>query len=147
MKPPGFYRQACFSVAEAASILEIQEDLFRAWHARSCTKYVGVKTGHRLWFSAHDLYFFALARDMIAFGVPVRTAMFQAEILADETETYAPIRDEALVVNLAGDKTEMRRMSSYCLGDIAASHLHMPLATIWQRVVDRAAEAFAKEAA
>ncbi|MBB6299419.1 hypothetical protein [Rhizobium leucaenae] len=134
-------------MSETADIAEVTEDTFRTWLARNVSEYVGRKDGHRLWFSAHEAYYFALVRDLTAYGVSVRIAMFNASRLADEAIDFSPIRDEVLVVRRDGEKTEFRLLSRCEMAEVDRASLFMPLAKIWQRVIDRAAIHYACEAA
>src|SRR4051812_17602505 len=108
---PLFYRQPSFSVAELAEIAEVSEDTLRTWLARNVTDYTGHKSGHRLWFRARDAYFVALLRDLVGYGVGVRTAMHSAARLADDAQDFAPIVDECLVVWGEGSNKDFRLIS------------------------------------
>ena len=144
---PAFYRQRCFSVSETADIAELTEDTLRTWLARNTSEFCGDKRGHRLWFSAHDAYFFTLLRDMVGFGVSVKIAMYNAARLADDGEAGGPLIDEVLVIRRDGDTTRFRLMSRHEMAEVEQASLFIPLRQSWQRVIERAAVHFTSEAA
>ncbi|WP_028748016.1 hypothetical protein [Rhizobium mesoamericanum] len=144
---PAFYRQACFAVSETAGIAEVSEDTLRTWMARNVTDYTGQrKDGRRLWFSAHDAYFFALLRDISAYGVSIRVAMYNAARLADDAIDIPPICDEVLVVRTEGDVSGFQLISRTEMVEVDKASLYIPLRQVWQRVMERAAATYASEA-
>lgn len=142
-----FHLAASFSVAEAAEIANVPEDTFRTWHARNPTKYLGVKQGHRVWFSALDIFFYSIVRDLTAYGVGVRVAMYNAARFADEIgESDGPIRDEILLVRTDAGKTTLQLCTHSAAFSITQSSLYVPLRPIWDDIIKQAREAFAKAA-
>lgn len=143
-----FHLAASFSVLEAAAIIDVPEDTLRTWHARNPTKYLGEKQGHRVWFSALEIYFYAIVRDLTAFGVPVRTAMYEAARLADDAdESNGPLRDEAIVVRTKGGVTNIENVTTGTAGNVKESSLFVPLRALWDGVTTKARDIFAKAAA
>ncbi|MBY2913774.1 hypothetical protein HF206_06505 [Rhizobium leguminosarum] len=138
--------QAAFSVSDVSEIIEVSEDALRGWLARNVTSYSGQKAGHRLWFTGRDIYFFSILRDLAAFGVSIRIAMYTAERLVDEAGERGPLRDEVLVVRLDDDKTSFVRISRYEIGEVEDACLYLPLASIWSRIMERASAKYATEA-
>ncbi len=96
MTLPNFWRRAAFSVAESADILDVPIDTLRTWMAREPSgDYLGAKTGNRVHLSGNDVFFYALVRDLTAYGCPTRAAMAAAagiaELATDELPPEKPI--------------------------------------------------------
>lgn len=140
---PEFYRRASFSVAETADLVAVSEDTLRTWLARNVSNdFNGAKTGNRLWLSGLDAFYYCILREMIAFGVPVRTAMYSAEPIANAA-TYAPPVEEYLLVRVRGGITDIEVCDSPNITDRPT--LVIPLRKMWETLLERAAVINAKD--
>ncbi|SCB41719.1 hypothetical protein [Rhizobium multihospitium] len=144
MTLPIFWRRADFSVAETADIVDVPEDTLRGWLARNLVpEFTGVKSGSRLWFSAHDALYFAILRELTAYGVSVRPAMREAGSIANNTAD-GELDHEYMIVRTNGAATDFEMTDAVVIDDKPGAVI--PLRGVLERVLDRAAAVHATEA-
>lgn len=145
MNLPPFWRQASFAVAEAAELLGVPEMTLRTWLARApFNDFLGAKTGGRIFLSGHDIFFWALVRDLAGFGVSVRLSMLSAQSFADAARYDLPA-DERLIVRKSGpEQWSFEIVDEYDLGAISA--LVIPMRALAINLIERAAVVYANEA-
>lgn len=142
MNLPTFWRRASFTVSESAALTGASEDALRGWLARNISNdFNGAKTGHRLYLSAQDCYYYLVLRHLTQFGVPVRTAMFTAAQQANFAEEALP-GDEFLVVRTDGTTTEFSVTDS---PEFGKTTLVLPLRALALDLLEAAAKVYATE--
>jgi hypothetical protein len=128
----------CCGGPNRAFLVAFAEDRVRPWLARNVSNdFNGAKVGNRLWLSGNDAFYYCILRELIAFGVPVRTAMYSAEPIANAA-TYAPPVEEYLLVRTRGGTTDIEVSDSPNISERPT--LVIPLRKMWERLLDRAAE-------
>lgn len=147
MNLPSYWRRASFAVSEAAELIGVSEDALRTWLARApFNDFAGAKASNgRLFLSCQDMFFYLLVRDLSRFGVPVRTAMLEASLIANGATEGLP-RDEQLVVRHRAPGT----VSFELIDDpdfTADSAMVMPLRSLAVALIERAAIVYSKDAA
>jgi len=142
MTLPTFWRRASFTVSESAALTGATEDALRGWLARNINNdFNGAKTGHRLYLSAQDCFYYLLVRHLTHFGVPVRTAMYASAERANGAEYELP-RDEFLVVRTDGSTTNFNLTSD---PEFGKTTLVLPLRAIALDLLEAAAVVYATE--
>lgn len=145
MNLPTYWRRASFTVPESAALIGASEDALRGWLARNTINdFNGAKTGHRLYLSALDCYYYLLVRHLTTFGVPVKTAMLASSQYANEA-IYGWPDHEFLVVRTDGVKTDFSLTGSPEFN--ARTTLVLPLRALAQDLVDDAAKVYSAEEA
>ncbi len=144
MTLPPFWRRAAFSVAEAADILDVPIDTLRTWHAREPSgDFLGAKTGHRVFLSGNDIYFYALVRDFTAYGCPTRAAMGAAAGIARfATDDLPP--EKHVVIRRRSSSTEFAHTNDPNLDHSVAV---IPPRSLAQEIIERCAATYETEAA
>lgn len=144
MKLPTFWRRASFTVSESAALTGATEDALRGWLARNIANdFNGAKTGHRLYLSGQDCFYYLILRHLTQFGVPVRTAMFAASQQANFAEERLP-GHEFLVVRTDGQTTNFSLTSD---PEFGKTTLVLPLRALALDLLDAAAVLYATEEA
>ena len=143
MTLPSFWRQAAFSVAESAEILDVPEDTLRTWMAREPTaQYIGSKTGGRVFLSGQDIYFYALVREFAAYGVPIRTAMLCADGIASASTHDLP-PEKYIIVRNSGAVSNFKQTNDPTVDDRPA--LVIPLRVLASTLIERCTATYTRE--
>lgn len=145
MTLPSFWRQAAFSVVEAARIIEVPEDTLRTWMGRCpYNDFMGLKTGGRIFLSGHDLYFWSLIRDLAFFGVGIRVAMLSVQNIASEAAHRLPNVEKLVIRKLGTDEWQFEIVDDPDF--VERSALVIPLRSLAISIIGRGAAVYATEA-
>ncbi|MDW9645448.1 hypothetical protein GOB48_27160 [Sinorhizobium meliloti] len=144
MTLPSYWRQATFSVVESARLLDVPEDTLRTWMARvPFNDFMGAKTGGRIFMSGHDIYFWALVRDLSAYGVGLRTAMLSVHPIANAATHALPNVEKLVVRKTAPDVWDFELVDDPEF--TSSSALVIPLRALAIGVIGRGAVVYATE--
>lgn len=131
-------RDAAFSVAEAAAVLDEDEFKVRDWLRRTPICPIGSKPKGRIWFTGYEIFALAVARDLVEAGYLPHRAMLTAYRLATaqgDMRRAVPFRDEFCLVPLPDDfEAEPIRGHWSSLAGAKRAGIFLPLWTIYSDV-------------